>query len=111
MITEGYEQLKTPILNLMKTSLRTNYTPKSWQETGSVIIAKPGKDDYSQARAYRIISLTGNFLKIMEKLILWHMQEDLKIEASLDKSQYGFRKGSSTEAALLNLINKICRKT
>ena len=29
------------------------------------------------------------------------------IEESLDKSQYGFRKGSSTEAALLNLINKI----
>ncbi len=35
-------------------------------EVYCVIIAKPGKDDYTKARSYRIINLTSNFLKIME---------------------------------------------
>ena len=51
--------------------------------------------------------MSCNLLKIQEKLVLWHLQEDLKIEESLNKSQYGFKKGSSTEAAVLNLVNKI----
>ncbi len=37
MITEAYEQLKSPMLELMKMSLKTNYTPKCWNETGSVL--------------------------------------------------------------------------
>ena len=37
MITEAYEQLKSPMLELMKMSLKANYIPKCWNETGSVL--------------------------------------------------------------------------
>ena len=42
----------------------------------------------------------------MERIILWHLQRDLKLEISLSPKQYGFRKGSSTEAAILKLVSK-----
>ena len=43
----------------------------------------------------------------MERLILWHLQRDLKLENALSPKQYGFRKGSSTEAAILKLVSKV----
>ena len=43
----------------------------------------------------------------MERLIVWHMEVDLKIQTKLNKKQYGFVKGSSTEIALHKLVNNI----
>ena len=43
----------------------------------------------------------------MERIILWHLQRDLKLELSLSPKQYGFRKGSSTEAPILKLVSKV----
>lgn len=43
----------------------------------------------------------------MERLILWHLQRDLKLETALSPKQYGFTKWCSTEAAILKLVTKI----
>ena len=43
----------------------------------------------------------------MEKLVLWHLQEDLKIEESINKNQHGFRSGHATDTAVAKLIQKI----
>ena len=43
----------------------------------------------------------------MERVVLWHMEVDLKIYTKLNKRQYGFTKGASTETALHKLVNKI----
>ena len=43
----------------------------------------------------------------MERVVLWHMEVDLKIYSKLNKKQYGFLKGRSTETALHKLVNKI----
>ena len=48
-------------------------------------------------------------LKWMERLVLWHMAEDLKIYSQLSKRQYGFTKGALTETALHKLVHKIER--
>ena len=66
--------------------------PKIWQQNKIKILAKPGKDNYNVAKSYRIITLSSNMLKILEKLIHWHLQDDLKIEQSLNKTQFGFKK-------------------
>ena len=107
MLTEAYEIIKVPLLNIMKLSLIHAQVPTAWQSANSAILSKPGKDDYYNAKSFRIITLSSCTLKLMERLILWHLQRDLKLETALSPKQYGFRKGCSTEEAILKLVAKI----
>ena len=107
MIKECTKEITKPLELLYKACIQTGYVPKIWQNSNSAILAKPGKTDYTNPRSYRIITLTSNLLKILETLILWHMKDDLKIEHSMAQNQYGFKKGSSTDAAILAMINRI----
>ena len=107
MLIEAYEIIKMPLINIFRLSLYHAKLPKAWQTSNSVILSKPGKDDYHTAKSYRIISLSSCTLKLMERLILWNLQRDIKLDASLSPKQYGFRKGSSTESAILKLVSII----
>ncbi len=49
-------------------------------------------------------------LKLQEKVILWHMQHDLGMSDNLNKRQYGFKRGCSTETALHNVVHQIERR-
>ena len=107
MLIEAYDIIKIPLLNIFRLSLFRAQLPRAWQTSNSVILSKPGKDDYFTAKSYRIITLSSCTLKLMEKIILWHLQRDLKLDASLSPKQYGFRKGSSTESAILKLVSTV----
>ena len=43
-------------------------------------------------------------------MILWYIEHDLGLDKALNKKQYGFRKGCSTEAALHKLVHMIERR-
>ena len=45
----------------------------------------------------------------MERVIMWHMEVDLKIHSTLNKKQFGFTRGASTETALHKIIHRIER--
>ena len=47
-----------------------------------------------------MITLTSFQLKWLEKLVLYHINEDNNVQAKLSASQYGFRAGVSTETVL-----------
>ena len=106
-IKKGWETLKPKIRHLFKHSLLLGTTPKIWNNNKGIIIPKPDKDSYEQARSFRIICLTSNIQKLLEKAILKYLEIDLKIDKKLTKNQFGFRKGSSTEAAIHKLTRKI----
>ena len=72
-----------------------------------VIVPKPGTEDYSSPKSFRIISLTPVIHKMLESLVLGHLQFDLMVPLSLKKTQFGFRRGSSTEAAVHCLTREI----
>ena len=107
MLIHAYDSIKVPLLHIMRLSLFRAKVPKAWQTSNSAILSKPGKTTYFEAKSFRIITLSSCTLKLMERLILWHLQRDLKLEASLSPKQYGFRKGSCTEAAILKLVSKV----
>ena len=107
MITEAYDIIADDLLDIYKSSINLCSIPEEWQASDSAIIAKPGKDDYSKPKSFRIITLSSCILKLLERLILWHLKNDLHVEAAMARSQYGFKKGHSTDAAILKLVNKI----
>ena len=46
-------------------------------------------------------------LKWLERLILYHINEDNNVQAKLSASQYGFRAGVSTETALHEFVRRV----
>ena len=107
MLQRGWDAINTAFANIAKASYTTGHTPACWSKSTGIFLPKPGKSDYYNPKSYRTITLTPVPLKWMERLILWHMEVDLKIQTKLNKKQYGFVKGSSTETALHKLVNKI----
>ena len=48
-------------------------------------IPKPGKDDYTNPRAYRPISIVSFLFKALERVVLWHIEDDVLINNPLNK--------------------------
>ena len=92
---------------IVKASYRLGYTPEIWRNSASIFLPKPGKDDYNNPKSFRTITLSPVLLKWMERVILWHMEADLKVYDKLSKKQYGFKRGSSTTAAIHKLVRKL----
>ena len=54
-----------------------------------------------------MITLTSFQLKCLEKLVLYHINEDNNVQAKLSASQYGFRAEVSTETALHEFVRRV----
>ena len=54
-----------------------------------------------------MITLTSFQLKWLERLVLYHINEDNNMQAKLAASQYGFRAGVSTETALHEFVRSV----
>ena len=107
IIQNTWDHISGVIQNIMITSHKLQHVPTPWNESKGIFLAKPGKTDYQQAKSFRTITLSATMLKLQERLILWHMQHDLKMDDQTNDQQYGFRKGRSTEGALHKIIYKI----
>jgi len=57
------------IFLLMQKCLKAGYHPKSWRKAIAVALRKPGKADYSNPRAYHLITLLECLGKILEKIV------------------------------------------
>ena len=115
--TPGCDNLKPVVLQhlpslllqrmsiLFKASMELCYVPKQWRTSKAIFIPKMGKDDYSQPRAWRPISLMSFVFKTLERLILWHMEDTILQEEGIHMNQHAFRKGRSTESALSDTVD------
>ncbi|XP_063835567.1 uncharacterized protein LOC135084759 [Ostrinia nubilalis] len=79
--------------------------PDTWKEATVVVLRKPGKEDYTNPKAYRPIGLLPVLGKILEKMIVARMKWHLVPRIST--RQYGFMPQRSTEDALYTLVNHI----
>ena len=95
------------IVCIYKASVLLGYTPKKWRISNVIFLPKPGKANYADPKSYRPISLMTYFLKALERLFLWRMQETAFRDFPMSVNQNGFRKGKSTESALTNTIEYI----
>jgi len=72
-----------------------------------VTIPKPGKDDYSKAKSYRVISLLNCLGKVVEKVVATMMSEHCEREGTLHTGQYGSRKRRSAVDAVGVLMTEV----
>jgi ribonuclease HI len=91
----------------LKASYRLGYTPRAWRHSRVVFIPKEGKDDYSQPRSFRPITLSSFIMKTLERVILWHMLETTLALRPMCDEQHAFRKQRGTDTALSCMAERI----
>lgn len=95
-------------LNLIfRACLAFRYVPLGWREVKVMFIPKPGKTDYTEAKAYRPISLTSFLLKTLERLCDRYIRDNIQSIAPLCMHQHAYSSGKSTESALHKVVCRI----
>ena len=100
------DNFKQFLLFIFQCCIHFHYTPIKWKDTKVIFIPKPGKDDYTLPKSFRPISLSNYFLKTLERLVCWHMDESLRLYP-IHHRQHGFMTGRSTESAISVTTNYI----
>lgn len=92
---------KEVFLEILNKCLALSCFPSPWKEAAVVVLRKPGRSDYTQAKSYRPIGLLSVMGKILEKMMVrrikWHLSP------KTNPRQYGFVPQRSTEDALYDL--------
>ena len=79
---------------------------KSMEEWACYFIPKPGKENYNEVKSFWMITLTSSLLKWLERLLLYHFNEDTNSRARHALFRYGFQTGVSTETALHEFLRR-----
>jgi len=69
LLQKGIHHLVYPLQKIYRESLVSGYIPQVWRTAKVTFIPKPGKPDYTVAKAFRPICLTSFLLKGLEKLV------------------------------------------
>jgi len=94
---------------LFKLCLLTGYVPVSWRKARVVFLSKPGKSDYTQPSAWRPISLTSFYLKMLERLVDRHLRTQTLCSKLKGLHQFAYLPGVDTEAAASRFVGYIER--
>jgi hypothetical protein len=104
LLQQGMEYLSPHLCCIFRACLAYGYIPKAWRQVRVMFIPKPGKPDYTKAKAYRPISLSSFLLKTMEKLVYRHIRDGALKNYPLHRNQHAYQTGKSTETALHNVV-------
>ena len=95
-----------PVLSeILNTSIRLGTYPSKLKIAKITPVFK--SEDDTDANNYRPISLLSNFNRVFEKIIYNRLTSYINKHELLYSSQYGFRKGHSTQHAILEIVNDI----
>ena len=92
---------------LMQASINLAHFPKPFKHTTTIVLRKPGKPDYTEAKAYRPIALENTLGKVMESIVadvISYLTEEHQL---LPPQHYGGRPGRNTEDAMMVLAETI----
>jgi hypothetical protein len=63
-------------------------------------VSKPGKADYPEPKPYHPISLSSFLLKMMGKLVVKHIRDNVLRDSHLHQDQFAYQLGKSMETTL-----------
>ena len=105
IILDFYEEIKYPLYKVFKFSIRDGKFPDRLKIAKVTPVFKSG--DVSLLGNYRPISVLPTFSKILEKIMYNRVYTFLRSNTLLYAKQFGFQKNTSTEHAIIQLVNDI----
>ncbi|OHW97034.1 reverse transcriptase [Colletotrichum incanum] len=98
----------TPHLTrIFNQSLRIGHCPQHFRKSTTVVLRKPGKDNYTVPKACRPIALLNTVGKIMDATIATRLSYLAETHGLLPDSHMSGRKQRSTEHALHRIVDQI----
>jgi len=98
-------ELVSPLLHIFNLSLAEGHVPLSLKKANTTPVFKAG--DPTIFSNYRPISVLPVFAKVIERIMFTRTYSFLDSQNILSDNQFGFRKGLSTEMALITAIDYI----
>ena len=105
LIKQIIYSIASPLEYIFNLSLQKGTCPDMLKIAKVIPIHKT--DDKTQINNYRPISLLPAISKILEKIVYKRLLSFLTINNILNLSQFGFRKNSSTDSAIIQLLDNI----
>jgi len=91
----------------MQKCLTLEYHPQQWKTAVAVALQKPSKPDYTQPRAYRLITLLECMGKILEKIIACRLTFMIGHYELISGAQSRGKANSATTDAILSFVHDI----
>lgn len=107
ILQTGLPKLLPYLHCLFNACIRLAYHPCLYKLANTLVLRKPGKEDYTEAKAYRPIALLETIGKALESIIAVRLTKVAKMHNMLPACQMGARHGRSTETALELLVEQI----
>ncbi|QRV76906.1 Reverse transcriptase from transposon X-element protein [Ceratobasidium sp. AG-Ba] len=104
---EAVDLLAGPLHRIYSASLRTGNYPAEWRHSRTVVLRKPGKPDYTVAKAYRPIALLNVVGKILSACVAKRLNTLAEMHGWLPAHHFGGRPGRTTTDALHLLVKKV----
>lgn len=106
VIKRAWPIIEQKLTTLMNNCLKTGKFPLHWKQ-GVIRVLLKGKDkDKTDPKSYRPICLLPVLSKILEKLLAQRLEALFHHHPLSSKQQFGFKKGKSTEDAIVRLRQK-----
>lgn len=102
-----HQNTETPIIAFFNACIQQGVHPAVFKKSCTVVIPKPNKSDYSQAKAYRPIVLLNCLEKLLEKILARRLQFDAQKHGILHPGQFGGVIQHSTHDAGIQLIHNV----
>lgn len=99
--------VKDHVLALFRQSLEEGALPSQWRHAKIIPLKKPGKEDYTIAKAWRPISLLATLGKVLESVVAERISHMVEKHGLLPTNHFGARKQRSAEQALVLLQEQI----
>jgi hypothetical protein len=90
LLQQGVEYLSPHLCRIFRACLAYGYIARAWRQVRVTFIPKSGKPDYTEAKAYRPISLSSFLLKMMEKLVDRHIRNGALKNYPLHRNQHAY---------------------
>jgi hypothetical protein len=103
LLQRGAELLVPHLCRIYRACMAYGFIPKAWRPVKVTFILKPGKFDYTEAKAYCSISLSF-LLNTMEKIVDRHIRDRALRSQPLHGNQHAYQMGKSTEMAEHNVV-------
>jgi ribonuclease HI len=103
----GAELIVVHLTRIFNQSLHLGHCPAHFRKSTTVVLRKPGKDNYTVPKAYRPIALLNTIGKIMDAVIARRLSYLAETRHVLPAAHLGGRKRRTTEHALHAVTRKI----
>ena len=104
---EVWPSVRHHVLALFRASLDEGMLPSQWRHAKIIPLKKPGKEEYTVAKAWRPISLLATLGKVLESVVAERISHAVETYGLLPTNHFGACKQRSAEQALLLLQEQI----